>query len=186
ASGPRPPGVIHVVGLRPAKRLHAAEAFQRTELLLNRIRYVVLREQLTDRANLSLGAWTVVAKYIENDRVIANPEWIQLVDDLAGLGIDVFGEPGEKLHQPQLKVALGLGDAIPGRHTAGTCGVRRVGGNTPQFLLLLVDGLTKFIPAAVELSFIFVGPFLEDVMRCVSCARGPIHKERLVRRPGRV
>ena len=48
----------------------------------------------------------------------------------------------------------------------------------------LEDALAIGVPAGVELAFVFVGPFLEDVMRPVRRARRPIHQERLVGRKG--
>ena len=91
-------------------------------------------------------------------------------------------EAGENLHQPRLKWALRLGDAVPRGHRVGARREFRVRGNPADVLLPLEDALAIGVPAGVELAFVFVRPFLEDVMRPVRRARRPIHQERLVGR----
>ena len=72
-------------------------------------------------------------------------------------------------------------------HAGHGIGARRqfgVGGNPAQLLLALEDALAQRVPAVVELAFVLVRPFLEDVMRAVRGAGRPVHQERLVGREG--
>ena len=73
------------------------------------IRDSVLRQQFADRAVLAFGAGAVVAEDVDDDRVVANAEAVELVDQLAGLHVDVLDEAGEDFHQPALERALRLG-----------------------------------------------------------------------------
>jgi hypothetical protein len=57
---------------------------------LDGIGNLILGEKLADAAVLPFGARAVVAKYIDDDRVIADAELIERVDDLAGLHVDVL------------------------------------------------------------------------------------------------
>ena len=58
----------------------------------------------------------------------------------------------------------------------------RVLWQNPHLLLVRKDRLTNRLVAHVELTFILVSPFLEDVVRGVRTAGAEIHEERLVRR----
>ena len=136
------------------------------------------------RALLAFGAGAVVAPDVEDDGVVAHAELVELVDQLADLRIDVFDEAREDFHQPQLERPLGLGDAVPCRHGVGARRQFGVGRNPAQLLLAGEDALAQLVPALVELAFVFVGPFLEDVVRPVRRAGRPIHEERLVGREG--
>ena len=118
-AGPRPAGVIHVVGLRRAERVEAAYPVQRLDLLLDGVGDLVLREKLADRAVLTLGARAVVAEDVEDERVVAHALALEFVDHLAGLHVDMLDEPGEDFHQPALERALALGNAVPRRHGRG-------------------------------------------------------------------
>ena len=113
---PRPAGVIHVVHLRPAECVEPPEPVQCLELLRDRVRNLVLGQQLADAAVLALGAGAVVAPDIDHERVLADPERVQAVDEPAHLRIRVFDEAGEHLHQAPLEGPLGLGDARPRGH----------------------------------------------------------------------
>ena len=85
-------------------------------MLLDRGRDAVLRQQLADRAVLALGRGAVVAPDVEDQRVVAVAELLDLVDEPADLDIDVLGEPGGHLHQAALERPLVFRDAVPGRH----------------------------------------------------------------------
>ena len=131
---------------------------------------------------LAFGAGAVVAPDVEDDRVVAEAELLQPVHQLADLGVGVLDEPGEDLHQPPLERPFRSGmlsqEAIDRRR-----GVSFVsGGNPAEFLLPLEDALAVLVPAVVELALVLVGPLLEDVVRAVGGARGPVHEERLVGR----
>ena len=115
AACPRPAGVIHVVHLGPAERVEAADPVQGIELLIDGVGNLVLRQQLADGAVLALGARTVVSEDVEHDGVVADAEAVEFVDHLADLGIDMFDEPGEHLHQPALEGALGVPGCCPTR-----------------------------------------------------------------------
>ncbi len=67
---------------------------------------------------LAFGARAVVAEDVDDDRVVADAEAVQLVDHLADLGVDVLDEAGEDLHQPQLERTLRLRDAVPRGHAS--------------------------------------------------------------------
>ena len=105
-AGPGPTGVVHVVDLGPAERVQPADRVQRVDLLLNRVGDLVLGQQLTDAAVLTFGARPVVAPDVEDERVLAEAELVEPVDDLADLGIHVLDEAGKDFHQPPLERTL--------------------------------------------------------------------------------
>ena len=70
-------------------------------------------------------------------------------------------------------------------HDGIDAGARRefgVGRNPAQLLLAREHAFAISVPAVVELAFVLVGPFLEDLVRAVAGARRPVEEERLVRR----
>ena len=146
----------------------------------------VLRQQFADGAALALRRGAVVAPDVEDQRVVAIAEPVDLVDDPADLNIHVLGEARRHFHQAALEGLLVLGDAVPGRHRLVPRGELGVGGD-PAFLLgALEDALAIGVPAVVELALILVGPLLHDVVRAVDRAARPVHEERLVRLEGLV
>ena len=114
-AGPRPAGVIHVVDLRSAERLQPADLVQRLDLLLDRVRDLVLREQFADAPVLAFGTGAVVAEDVDDDGVVADAESVELVDQLAGLNIDMLDEASEYLHQPPLERPFRLRECCPSR-----------------------------------------------------------------------
>ena len=173
--------MVLVIGLGRAQHIEPAELIQRLDVLLDGGGNSVLRQQLTDRAVLPLRRGTVIAPDVEDERVVAIAELLDFVDDPADLNVHVFGVPGGHFHQAALEGLLVFGDALPGRHRFVPR--RELGTSGDPTLLLgpLEDALTVGIPTVIELTFIFVGPLLHDVMWAVNRAAGPIHKERLVR-----
>ena len=73
----------------------------------------VLRQEFADRAALAFRRGAVVAPDVEDQRIVAIAEPVDLVDDPAGLDIDVFGEARRHFHQAALEGPLVLGDAVP-------------------------------------------------------------------------
>ena len=65
--------------------------FERLDVLLDRGRNAVLRQQLADGAVLAFRRSTVVAPDVKDQRVVAVAEFVDLIDDPADLRIDVFG-----------------------------------------------------------------------------------------------
>ena len=126
---PGPTRVVHVVGLRRAQGSESTEPLERGQLLVDRDGNVVLRQQLTDAALLPLGAGSVVAEDVEDDRVLGLGQSVQLVEDPADLNVDVLDEAGEDFHQTSLEGALRFGDVLPALHGVGArrefgvCGV---------------------------------------------------------------
>ncbi len=82
-------------------------------MLTNGAGNAVLSQQFTDRAVLTFRRGTVVAPDVEDQRIVAIAEPVDLVDDPANLDIHVFGEAGRHFHQPSLEGPLVLGDAVP-------------------------------------------------------------------------
>ena len=113
------------------------------------------------RAVLAFGAGAVVAEDVDDDRVVAEAQLIEFVDQLADLSVDVLDEAGEDLHQAPLERALGLGDAVPRGHGVGARRELRVGRDPAQLLLAREDALAIRVPAVVELALVLVGPLLE-------------------------
>jgi hypothetical protein len=75
---PGPAGVVHVVGLVGADGIQPADLVQCGNLLVDRVRDVVLRQQFADRTALAFGARAVVAEDVHDDRVVALAEALQL------------------------------------------------------------------------------------------------------------
>ena len=70
--------------------------------------------------------------------------------------------------------------SVPGRHRLVPRGELRVGGDPALLLGAQEDALATGVPAVVELAFVFIRPFLRDVMRAVNGAARPKHAKRLV------
>ena len=87
AARPGPPGVVDGVALEPAEDVQAAEPLERLELLFDGGDDAVVRHQLADRARLALRRGAVVAPEVEDQRVVAVAEGVDLVDDAPGLGV---------------------------------------------------------------------------------------------------
>ena len=183
-AGPGPAGVIHVVGQRTAEGLEAAEFIEGLDLLRDGVGNLILREQFADGTVLTFGGGTVVAPDVEDDGVVALAGLVEVIDQLADLRIRVFAEAGVDFHQAQLKGALGFGNAVPRRHGRVARGQFGVGRNPAELFLAGEDFFAELVPALVELAFVFVGPFLEDMVRTMDAAGRPIHEERFVRREG--
>ncbi len=179
---PRPPGVVHVVHLRAAEFVEAAEFVHDLDLLLDGIRNLILREQLADAAVLTFGARTVVAPDVDDERVVADAEPVEFVDHAARLHVDVLDEAREYFHQSTLKRPLRFRNVVPRGHRFGARRELRVGGNPAEFLLPFERALAQRVPAVVELTLIFVGPLFEDVVRPMARTGRPVHQERLIRR----
>ena len=181
-AGPRPAGVVHAVGLGTAQRVQAAQLVECRDLLLDGVGDAVLRQQLADGAVLAFGAGAVVAEDVDHDRVVAYPEAIELVDQLAGLRVHVLDEARVDFHQPELERPLGLRNAGPRRHVRRARRELRIGRNPAELLLAREHALAVGIPTGVELALVLAGPLLADLVRTVRRARRPVHEEGLVRR----
>ncbi len=151
------------------------------DLLLDGVGDAVLRQQLADRAILPFGAGAVVAEDVDHDRVVTDPEPIELVDQPAGLRVHVLDEARVDFHQAQLERPLGLRNAGPGRHVGRARRELRIGRNPAELLLAREHAFAVGIPAGVELALVLAGPFLADLVRTVRRAGRPVHEERLVR-----
>ena len=173
AAGPGPAGVIHVVGLGRAEHVEAAQRIERLDVLLDGGRNAILREQLADGAVLPFGGGAVVAPDVKDQRVLAIAEPVNLIHDPADLGIHVFGESGVHLHQPALKRLLVFGNRVPGSQVGRPRRQLRILRNPTHFLGALEDAFAVLVPAVVELAFVFVGPFLGDLVRAVRRRRWP-------------
>ena len=110
--------MIHVVHFGAAQHIEAADPVQRGDLLLDRVGNLVLRQQLADGPVLTLGARSVVAEDIEDQRVVAQALAVEFVDQLAGLHVHMLDEAGEDFHQPALERLLGVGDVGPSGHVS--------------------------------------------------------------------
>ncbi len=116
AAGPGPGRVVHVVGLRAAQRIQAAEFLQCVDVLRDLGRDAILCELLADGAVQPLGRRAVVAPDVEDQGVVELALALDLGDDLSRVDVGVLGEAGEDLHQAALERLLGLGDRVPRRH----------------------------------------------------------------------
>ena len=181
AARPGPAGVIHVVGLRAAKRIEPAEFLQRLDVLRDLGRNAVLRELLGDGAVQAFRRGAVVAPDVKDQRVVEFALPLDLGDHPAGVVVGMLGEPGEDFHQPALERLFILGDRVPRRHRwPAAASTGRLAESSPCSSGALEDTLAVLVPAVIELAFILVGPLLHDVMRAVRGARRPVHEERLV------
>ena len=109
AAGPGPSRMVHGVGLGRAEHVEPAELLERRHMLTNGAGNAVLRQEFADRAVLALRRGAVIAPDVEDQRIVAIAEPVDLVDDPAGLDIDVFGEAGRHFHQAALEGPLVLG-----------------------------------------------------------------------------
>ena len=93
----------------------------------------------------------------------------------------MLGISGGNLHESSLKRLFVFRDALPRRHRWVTrCELGALWN--PAFFLGAREGAFAIrVPAVVEFALIFVGPFLEYVVRTVDSAARPVHEERSVR-----
>src|SRR5690606_19261814 len=104
--GPRPRGVVLVVRRGGAEGVEAPELLQGCEVLLDRRRDAVLGQELADRAVLPLAGRPVVAPDVDDDRALAVPEPLDLVEEPARLHVGVLAEARRDLHAPRLQRLL--------------------------------------------------------------------------------
>ena len=83
------------------------------ELLGDRVRNLVLGQQLADAAVLPFGARTVVAEDVEDERVVAQAELFEAVDQAADLRVGMLDEAGEHLHQAALERPFARRECCP-------------------------------------------------------------------------
>ncbi len=180
AAGPGPTRVIHVVGLGRTEHVESAEFVQRLDVLLDGRWNAVLRQQLADRAVLSLGGRPVVSPDVKHECIVRVSEMLDLVENATRLRIGMFPEPREHFHQAALKGPLFFRNTVPRRHcrvARGELGFRRY----PTLRLgAFEDALAIGVPAVIELSFILICPLFGNVVRTVNRTCRPIHEERLI------
>ena len=169
--------MIHVVGLRAAQRVQAAEFIQRLEVLRDLGWDAILRELLADRAVQAFGRGTVVAPDVEDERVIKLALPLDFINDSARVVVSVLGETCEDFHEPALEGLFVLRNGIPGSHRGGTRRELRVLWNPAELLLAGKGAFAIVVPAVVEFALILVRPFLRDLVGTMRRARSPIHEE---------
>ena len=113
AAGPGPSRMVHGVGLGRAERIEPAELLERGDMLTDGARNAVLRQEFADRAVLALRRGTVVAPDVEDQRIVAIAEPVDLVDDPPDLDVDVFGEARRHFHQAALEGPLVSRECFP-------------------------------------------------------------------------
>src|SRR5688500_3941137 len=96
----------------------------------------------------------------------------------------MFGESGEGLHLALEAPLLVLAHVIPCRDLLGTWSQFCICGDHSQGLLPGEDFFPQLVPAAVELTFVFVDPGLRSVMGGMGRTRCEVHVERFVGREG--
>ena len=163
-----------------AEYVEPAERVQRIDVLLGGRGDAVLRQQFADAAVLAFGRRAVVAPDVEDERVVAVAETVDLIDDAADLDVDVFGKAGKHLHQAALERLFVLRNAVPGRERCRPRRELRILRNPALLLGARERALAILVPAVVELAFVFVRPLLRDVVWAMAGAGRPIHEERLV------
>ncbi len=174
------PRVIHVVGLGRTQHVESAEFVQRLNVLLDGRWNAVLRQQLADRAVLSLGGRPIVSPDVKHECIVPVSEMIDLVENAARLRIGVFPEPREHFHQAALKRPLAFRNTVPRRHRRVTRSELRLRRYPALRLGAFEDALAIGVPAVVELSFILIRPLFCYVVRTVNRTGRPIHEERLI------
>ena len=178
--GPRPAGVVHVVGFRRSQGRQAAQGVECGQLVVDGGRNTVLGKEFADAAALAFGAGSVVAEDVDDHRVVGDALAVQFVEDPLDLDVDVLEEAGEHLHQSPLERPLLLGDVRPALHALGARRQFGIGRYPAGGLLPGEDPFPVGVPAVVESALVFVGPFLGDVVGSVRGARRPVHEERAV------
>jgi hypothetical protein len=95
--------MVHGVGLGRAEHVEPAELIERRHMLTDGAGNAVLRQEFTDRAVLAFRRRTAIAPDVQDQRIVAITESVDLVDDPANLDIDVFGEACRHFHQAALE-----------------------------------------------------------------------------------
>ena len=96
--------------------------------------------------------------------------------------VGVFLETGVHFHLTRIHLLNVRWYAVP----SGECRIARsefgVGRNHSELLLSCKRLLAQFVPALIELAFVFVAPFLRHLVGGMTCTSRKIKKERFVRR----
>ncbi len=99
ASCPGPAGVIHVVGDVGTERGNAPQFFQGGDLLFDRVRDLVLCQQLADGSVLTFCRRAVVAPDEEHEGVLSLAQFFHAGNQATDLRVSVFDVAREDLHQ---------------------------------------------------------------------------------------
>mmetsp|Transcript_44889 Transcript_44889/g.116323 ORF Transcript_44889/g.116323 Transcript_44889/m.116323 type:complete len:246 (+) Transcript_44889:1574-2311(+) len=170
--------MVHAVHIPGAQGAEAAVLLlQQLNLLVDRAGQTVLRQQLLERALLTLCGCTVVRQDVYDQGVVDDALVLQLIQELAMLRVRVLQVAGIDLHQPQLERPLALGDLLPLVHAV--VDRRKLGrnGNPAHGLLLLERDVAHSLPAHVKLPLVLVCPLGVHVVGPMGSAWGKVDEE---------
>ncbi len=174
----RPADRIMVVGLGRAEILDLRQQeFGRLDP-----RHAVQCRHLIEAAvERPLGGGAVVPDDVIDQRVVEHAEVGERIHQAPDMVIDLLQEARIDLHLARQNGLQVRRHFVPRGNFLMPGGERGVVRNDAELLLPGERFLAQLVPAAVELAFVFVRPFLRDMMGRVRCARREIHHERLVR-----
>ncbi len=132
----------------------------------------------------ALGARSVVAVDVDDQRVVEFADVVDRLDDAADLVVGIGGIGGEDLDLPDEELLLDVGQLVPRLDVLRRPGrERRVLRHEAHLLLVLEDGFTQRLVAVVEEvhRLDLLDPFLRRVVRRVGGAGGIFHEEGLGR-----
>ena len=175
----RPADGIVVVGLPGADVIDALE--HRGEILLDAIEECHLVEE---PLRAPLGAGAIVADDIEDEGVVELAGGFDRLDHPAGVVVGLLEESGIHLHHPGVDLLLIGREARPGGDAGGEGDELRVGRHDAELFLAGERFRADRIPAGVELTGVFLDPFLAGVVRGVGGARRVVEEEGLLRGDG--
>ena len=171
----RPARSVMIVGHRPA------ELVDHLQLVCHRFGDAVEIGVLVGAAvRAALGARTIVADDIEDQRVVEAAELLERVDQPPCLVVGHFGEAGEHLHLSREQPFLVGRQRVPRADILRTRRELRALGHHAHRDLPLERLLAHRVPAGVELAAIAVAPFGRDMVRRMGRAGRVIEEERLV------
>ena len=183
------PLIRRVHGVRPAnrevvQRLRGAELVDSLGHELRRLdrRRPVERDHPVKRAiRPALARPTVIARDVDDQRVVEDPETLERVDHPPDLIVGVLHVAGVDFHLPREHRLQFLRHVLPRLDLLRSDGQLSIRGDHAHLLLAGEDLLAQRVPALIELPPVLVRPFLVHGVRCVRATRGEVHKERLVR-----
>ena len=151
------------------------------DCFLNAVEEGVLVEHAVRAA---LGAGSVVAEDVEDERVVELAHLFERLKEAADFVVAVFAEGGVDLHLMGEEFFLVRVEGVPILDGLGLGCEFGAGGNDAELDLASERLFAEFVPALIELAFVFGDPLFGHVVRSMRCSRSEVDEEGFVRREG--